>query len=93
MTCAQVWGPARGWGAHGGGVMRLRVGLLGFDPVDFPKGHFTNHMGPSAPQRTPVAMGATPWAVSTPRAKPRRWQAAVGPLSRPSRQGLPCLIG
>ena len=49
MTGAQVWGPARGWGAHGGGVMRLRVGLLGFDPVDFPKGHFTNHMGPSAP--------------------------------------------
>lgn len=60
MTCAQVWGPARGWGAHGGGVMRLRVGLLGFDPVDFPKGHFTNHMGPSAPPKDTSGHGSHP---------------------------------
>ena len=33
--------------------MCLRVGLLGFDPVDFPKDHFTNRMAPlSSPKDT-----------------------------------------
>ena len=45
-------GVRRGWVHMGCGVMRLRVGSLGFDPVDFPKGHFTNHMGPSSPKDT-----------------------------------------
>ena len=78
-------GVRQGWVHMGCGVMRLRVGSLGFDPVDFPKGHFTNHMGPSS-QRTPVARELA-WAVSTPRAEPRRWAGAGGHLSGPSRQG------
>ena len=84
-------GVRRGWVHMGCGVMRLRVGSLGFDPVDFPKGHFTNHMGPSS-QRTPVARGARLGSLySKSRAKAVGWSRGGICLVHHAR-ALPCLI-
>ena len=35
-----------------GGLRSRRSRVGGVDPVDFPKGHFTNHMGPQLPKDT-----------------------------------------